>query len=77
MRSPRDEDARFIAELYSRDSPEPMPVDRVRRQLKDPTLDPEHDARVTDTAFVMLLPEGERASLRLAGEVTPELLAWA
>jgi ribosomal protein S18 acetylase RimI-like enzyme len=77
MRPPRREDAPFIAELYSRDWPEPMPVDRVRRQLKDPTLHPEDDARVTDTAFVMLLREGERASLRLAGEVTPELLAWA
>jgi hypothetical protein len=76
MRPPRDEDAPFIAALYSLDSPEPMPVERVLRELKTPTLDREHDARVTDTASVMLLRQGERAWLRLAGEVTPELLAW-
>jgi mycothiol synthase len=77
MRPPRDEDAPFIAALYSRDWPEPIPVERVRRELESPRLDREHDARVTDTAFVMLWRQGERAWLRLAGEVTPELLAWA
>lgn len=77
MRPPRDQDAPFIAALYSRDWPEPMPVERVLRELRAPTLDRAHDARVTDTASVMLLRQGERAWLRLAGEVTPELLAWA
>jgi hypothetical protein len=77
MRPPHDEDAPFIAALYSRDWPEPMSVERVLRELASPTLDRERDARVTDTALVMLLRQGERAWLRLAGEVTPELLAWA
>lgn len=77
MRPPRDEDAPLIAALYSRDWPEPMPVERVLRELASPTLDRVHDARVTDTAFVMLVRRSERAWLRLAGEVTPELLAWA
>jgi mycothiol synthase len=77
MRPPRDEDAPFIAALYSRDSPEPIPVERVLRELASPTLDREHDVRITDTGFVILRRQRERAWLRLAGEVTPELLAWA
>jgi mycothiol synthase len=77
MRPPRDEDAPFIAALHSRDWPEPMPVERVLRELAAPTLDRERDVRVTDTAFVMLQRRGERALLRLAGDVTPDLLAWA
>jgi mycothiol synthase len=77
MRPPRKEDAPFIAELYSRDWPEPLPVQRVQRQLESPALDRELDARVTDDAVAMLLREGDRAWLRVGGEVTPELLAWA
>jgi mycothiol synthase len=77
MRPPRDEDAPFIAELFSRDSPEPMPVERVLRVLTSPTFDREQDGRVTDAAVAMLARDGKRALLRLAGEVTPELLAWA
>jgi mycothiol synthase len=77
MRPPRDEDAPFIAELYSRESPEPMPVERVQRELGSPRLDRERDARITDGAAATLARSGERALLRLAGEVTPEPLAWA
>jgi mycothiol synthase len=77
MRPPRDEDAPFIAELFSRESPEPMSVERIRRLLESPLLDLERDARVTDAAVAMLTRQGERARLDLAGELTPELLAWA
>src|SRR6266542_4355369 len=52
MRPPGDEYAPFIAELFSRESPEPMSVERIRRLLGSPRLD-------------------------VAGEVTPELVAWA
>jgi GNAT superfamily N-acetyltransferase len=75
MRPPRDEDAPFIAELFSRDSPEPMSVERIRRRLGSPLLD--RDARVTAAAAAMLTRQSERARLDVAGEVTPELLAWA
>jgi GNAT superfamily N-acetyltransferase len=77
MRPPRDGDAPFIAELFSHDSPEPMSVERIRRLLGSPLLDRERDARVTDAAVAILIRKGERARLDLAGEVTPELLAWA
>src|SRR5215216_1342831 len=77
MMPARDEDASFIAELSSRESPEPIPVERVLRELASPTLDREHDTRLTDAAVATLARSGDRAWLRLAGEVTPELLAWA
>lgn len=48
MRAPSDEDAPFIAELFSRESREPMSVERIRRLLESPLLDRERDARVTD-----------------------------
>ncbi len=77
MRPPRDEDAALIAELSSRDSPEAVSVERIRGVLGSPWLDRERDARMTDTAAAMLTRMEERARLDLAGEVTPELLAWA
>ncbi len=77
MRPPGDEDAPFIAELFSRESPEPMSVERIRRLLGSPLLDPERDARMTDAAVAMLIRKNERARLDVAGEVTPELVAWA
>lgn len=76
-RPPGEEDVARIAELFSRDAPEPMSVELVRRLMAPARLDTDNDARITDVAVALLVPREDSARLDLAGEVTPELLAWA
>ena len=77
MRPPRDEDAGWVAELVSRHTPEPFPVERVLEAWHAPGIDAERDLRIEDDAAAFVDPDGERAWLRLAGRPSPGLVAWA
>jgi mycothiol synthase len=78
LRIPRPEDASAVAELMSRDAPEPVGPERVLGEWTFPGVQLEKDARLDRGAYVLVDGFGdERVWIDVAGRPTPELLDWA
>lgn len=78
LRPPLHEDAAAVAELVSRDAPEPVGVERVLGEWTFPGVELEKDARLGEGSYAFVESLGEdRAWIDLAGNPTPELLDWA
>jgi mycothiol synthase len=78
VRPPRPEDAATVAELTTRYSPEPFPVEMVEREWTEPGFDLEGDARLAGGAYVAVWDDhAGRAWLDFQGPPPEELFAWA
>lgn len=78
MRPPGPGDAALVAELTTRWSPEPFPVEMVEREWTEPGFDPEQDVRIADGAYAAVWDgRNGKAWLDLQGPPPNELFAWA
>jgi mycothiol synthase len=78
LRAPRHEDAPAVAELVSRDAPEPVGAERVLGEWTFPGVELERDARLGDGSYAFVDGFGdERVWIDVAGHPTRELLDWA
>ncbi len=78
MRAPTLADAPLVAELTSRDSPEPFPVDMVEREWTEPSFELAADARLLDGSYAAVWDDrAGRAWLDFQGPPLEALFAWA
>ncbi|MGH3128392.1 MAG: GNAT family N-acetyltransferase [Gaiellaceae bacterium] len=78
LRAPRHEDAAAVAELMSRDTPEPVDAQRVLGEWTFPGVQLDKDARRGRESYAFVDGFGdERVWIDVAGRPAPELLDWA
>jgi ribosomal protein S18 acetylase RimI-like enzyme len=78
LRAPRHEDAAAVAELMSRDAPEPVDAKRVLGEWTFPGVQLDKDARLGRESYAFVDGFGdERVWIDVAGRPAPELLDWA
>jgi ribosomal protein S18 acetylase RimI-like enzyme len=78
MRAPALPDALLVAELTSRYSPEPYPVEMVEREWTEPNFELAEDARLLDGSYAAVWDDrAGRAWLDFQGPPPDELFDWA
>ncbi len=78
LRAPRHEDAPAVAELISRDAPEPVDAARVLGEWTFPGFSSSTDARVGEGSYAFVDGFGDgRVWIDVAGRLYPQLLDWA
>lgn len=78
LRAPRHEDAGAVAELMSRDTPEPVTPERVLGEWTFPGVELVKDARLSRDSYAFVDGFGdERVWIEVAGRPAPEVLDWA
>jgi ribosomal protein S18 acetylase RimI-like enzyme len=78
LRAPRHEDATAVAELMSRDTPEPVDSEQVLVEWTFPGVQLDKDARLGRDSYVFVDGFGdERVWIDVAGRPAPALLDWA
>lgn len=78
LRAPREEDAREVARLMSRDWPEAVDASTVLRDWSFPGVQIERDARLSRDSYAFVESFGdERVWIRVCGRPTVDLLDWA
>jgi ribosomal protein S18 acetylase RimI-like enzyme len=78
LRPPREEDLPHVVRLMSKDWPEPIDEETVRRSWSSPRIELELDARLDDDAYAVV--EGldeERVWVDLRGRPSAVILDWA
>jgi len=78
MRVPREADIPSVVRLTSAHSPEPFDEATLRREWSSPRIDLELDARIDESAYVLVERLDEyRVWMDVQGEPSDELLDWA
>ena len=77
LRAPREEDARAIAGLLSKDSPEPIDAEAVLLSWTSPGVQLQHDARADEHSYARVESLGQkRVWISLGGHPSVELFDW-